>query len=83
MKKQKVNLSKLTLKKLAIVVLNDNESAKLNGGISGTPCHSVYLPCIPPTEFETCRFCDRLTRQVSCEACIAPTEYPSCPCVTA
>lgn len=80
MKKHKVNLSKLSLKKHAVAVLNNNETSAVNGGISGTPCHSVYLPCIPPTEFETCRICDRYTRAVSCEACIPPTEYMSCRC---
>lgn len=68
MKKHKLNRSKLNLKKLSIAVLNNNESAAVNGGISGTPCYSVYLACIPQTEFETCRICDRHTRAISCEA---------------
>lgn len=80
MKKQKMTLPRLTLKKLSIAVLNGDEQVKVNGGISGTPCYSVQLPCIPPTEFQTCRICDRVTRARSCEACIPDTEYMSCRC---
>lgn len=80
MKKQKLNPVRLSLKKLSIAVLNGADSNKVNGGISGTPCYSVQLPCIPPTEFETCRICDRYTRAASCQACIPPTEYMSCRC---
>lgn len=80
MKKHQVNLAKLSLKKLSIAVLNSETATGVNGGATGTTCNSVYQACITPSEFITCRTCDRLTRARSCEACIPETEYVSCYC---
>lgn len=59
MKKQKPVLHKLSLRKAAIVPLNDAVQQQVKGGLTGVHClitrASQCNVCIPATEYLSCR----------------------------
>lgn len=75
MKKKNLNPAKLNLKKVTITTLNDSDSDKMKGGISGG--NSLCRTCIPPTEPEGCsNGCVRTIGAAQTLCC--PTWPPQC-----
>ncbi len=76
MKKKSLNPAKLVLKKVTITTLNESDSDKLKGGISGAA--SVCKTCIPPTEPQGCsNGCPPVTIGAAQTLC-CPTWPPQC-----
>lgn len=77
MKKKKLSPAKLFLNKITISPLNDGDSGKLKGGLTGKA--SVCNPCIPPTEPEGCSNGCPVSNTICCPKTLEAAQTQCCP----